>query len=244
MTTAQPISSLDEASPGPAAIFQQEWRIYRKMVEGDYLFHRAAYAALRRVLVEDAPRPFRFLDLACGDASASAEALAGTEIASYRGVDLSEEALKLAHASLDALRCPVSLCKGEFQAELASRRGPVDVVWIGLSLHHLRAPEKLAAMRAARRLMGDDGMLLLYENASPDGESRDGWLERWDKQEPDWTLLAPGEWRRMRAHVGTHDFPETVSTWRELARGAGFATVSEVFVAPTDLFRLFMSRPS
>ena len=40
-------------------------------------------------------RPFRFLDLARGDASASVEALGGTLAASYRGVDPSTEFLRL-----------------------------------------------------------------------------------------------------------------------------------------------------
>ena len=100
----------------------------------------------------------------------------------------------------------------------------VDVVWIGLSLHHLRAPAKLEVMRAAHRLLDGHGMLLVYENASPDGEDRDTWLERWDRQEPDWTALTADEWRRMAAHVRAHDFPETVSRWRELGREAGFGT--------------------
>ena len=46
----------------------------------------------------------------------------------------------------------------------------------------------------------------------------------------------------MTTHVRTHDFPETVSRWRELGREAGFGDVHELFVAPTDLFRLFSFR--
>ena len=44
-----------------AAIFQREWRIYRKMVENNYFFHREAYARLRRVLLKEASRPFQFI---------------------------------------------------------------------------------------------------------------------------------------------------------------------------------------
>ena len=230
------------APDSAAAIFQQEWRIYRKMVDQNYLFHREAYAGLRRVLLEEAPRPFRFLDLACGDASAAADALEGTDIASYCGVDLSGEALRLASRALAKLACPVSLRQGDFVEALATWGEPVDVVWIGLSLHHLLAPAKLEAMRAARRLIGANGVLLVYENASPDGEDREAWLQRWDLQERDWTGLTPEEWRRMTTHVRTHDFAETVSRWRELGREAGFGDVHELFVAPTDLFRLFSFR--
>jgi len=235
--------SAEASRDSAAAIFQREWRLYRKMVDNNYLFHREAYSRLRRVLLEDAVRPFRFLDLACGDATATAAALKGTEIASYCGVDLSVEALDLASAALANVGCPVTLRRSDFVEALAGRPEPVDVVWIGLSLHHLRAPAKLDVMRAAHRLLDGHGMLLVYENASPDGEDRETWLERWDFQEHDWTGLSPDEWGRMAAHVRTHDFPETVPRWRELGREAGFGTAQELFVAPTNLFRLFSFRP-
>lgn len=231
------------APDAAAAIFQQEWRLYRKMVDLDYLFHREAYRRLREVLFEEPPRSFRFLDLACGDASAATEALEGADIASYCGIDLSVEALRIARAALAKLQCPVSLRQGDFVETLTSWSEPVNVIWIGLSLHHLRDPSKLEAMRAARRLLDTRGMLLVYENASPNGEDREGWLRRWDLQEPDWTGLTPVEWGRMAAHVRTYDFPETVSRWRELGREAGFGKVQELFVAPSNLFRLFLFRP-
>ena len=227
----------------PAAIFQREWPLYRKMVDHNYLFHREAYSQLRRVLLEDAARPFHFLDLACGDASATAAALKGTRIASYCGVDLSAEALDLAAAALRIVSCPVSLRQEDFFEAIAQRPDPVDIIWIGLSLHHLPTPAKLDVMRAARRLVDGQGKLLLYENASPDGEDRKGWLARWDLQEGQWTGLTPREWRRMRGHVRTYDFPETVSGWRDLGREAGFAAVHELFVTPTNLFRLFSFQP-
>ncbi len=244
MLGAQSATSTAKASRNSAAaIFQREWRLYRKMVDHNYLFHREAYGQLRRTLLEDAARPFRFLDLACGDASATVSALEGTEIASYCGVDLSAEALDLARAALADLGGPVSLREDDFVEALADWCEPVDVIWVGLSLHHLRAPAKLEAMRAARRLLDRRGMLLAYENTSPDGEGRAAWLQRWDSQERDWSGLTPGEWRRIRAHVRTHDHPETVSRWRELGREAGFGTVQEHFVAPSNLFRLFSFRP-
>ena len=40
-----------EAPPESAAsIFQQEWSLYRKIVDHNYIFHREAYARLRRRL--------------------------------------------------------------------------------------------------------------------------------------------------------------------------------------------------
>src|SRR3954453_8616703 len=91
------------------AVFQQAWRIYRTLVDENYLFHREAYACLRRIPVEGARRPFRFLDIACGDATASVDALTGTAITHYHGIDLSAATLALAQSSLARLDCPVTL---------------------------------------------------------------------------------------------------------------------------------------
>jgi SAM-dependent methyltransferase len=245
------MSNVSVASPNEApereasaTVFQQEWRVYRKMVDHDYLFHRRAYWRLHEVLMEEAPRRFRFLDLACGDATASVEALRGTEVASYCGVDLSDEALRFASRAVAQLPCPATLQERDFAEALATTQEPADVIWIGLCLHHLRSGAKLEVMRAARRLVDKGGMLLVYENASPDGEYRDGWLQRWDRQETDWTALEPHEWSRIRAHVHACDFPETVSDWCALGREAGFPSMIELFVAPTNLFRLLSFQAS
>lgn len=222
-----------------AAFFQQEWRIYRKMVDNNYLFHREAYGQLNRILAEKAPQPFRFLDVACGDAGATIDALAGTRIAAYFGVDLARPALDIARETLKALDCPVSLREGDFIEALRDWQLPVDVVWIGLSLHHLQAAGKLAVMRDARRILADDGLLLVYEPASPDGEDREGWLKRWDLQRPHWTAYTDEEWTIATSHVHANDFPEPVSGWHRLGREAGFASVEESFAAPSNLFRLY-----
>src|ERR1700721_1536612 len=81
--------------PGQA-LFQRQWQLYRKAVDYNYLYHREAYECLHRILVDEAVQPFRFLDIACGDASATVKALQGKQIASYHGIDLCEAALKLA----------------------------------------------------------------------------------------------------------------------------------------------------
>jgi SAM-dependent methyltransferase len=219
-------------------LFQEEWQIYRKLVENNYAFHREVYAQLNRVLAA-IPRPFRFLDIACGDASASAGALKGTNVAHYRGIDLSEAALAMAAQNLAGLDCPVVLEKGDFIDTIRARPEPADVIWIGLSLHHLLQPAKLDFMESIRALLPPGGLFMIYENASPDGEDRTAWLVRWDKRRPLWKEYTAADWDAMRAHVHAADFPETDATWRRLGREAGFGETEELFRAPSDLFRLY-----
>jgi SAM-dependent methyltransferase len=234
----QPVPAGDASGAAAQAVFQQQWRIYRAMMDHNYLFHREVYGCLRRILVDEGPRPFRFLDLGCGDAEI-AGALKGTRIAHYHGVDLSRAALDLAEQSLAALGCPVTLEERDVIEFLGDHPEPAGVVWSGLLLHHFPTPAKRAAMRAIRGVVGERGVLLLYEPASPDGEDRAGWLRRWDAQRPAWTAYAPADWDAFAAHVHAADFPETASGWQELGREAGFTTAREVYAAPSDLLRMY-----
>ena len=231
-------------SGNPAsAVFEREWRIYGKMIDNNYLFHREAYACLREIVLRELARPFRFLDIACGDASVTVGALAGTSVAHYYGIDLSTDALDIASRNLIALNCAVELERGDFEDVLARWQGSVDLAWVGLSLHHLEAARKLAVMRQVRRIIGDGGLFLAYENASPDGEDRTAWLRRWADEEYRCTAYSADEWRTMADHVVAHDFPETSTNWRDLGRDAGFRDVREVFIAPTNLYRMYLFRP-
>jgi SAM-dependent methyltransferase len=239
VTTSLGEGAHDSAHPSTVAVFQQDWMLYRKMVDNNFLFHREAYGRLHRVLVEEVARPFRFLDIACGDASASAGALLGTQVVAYHGIDFSTPALELAAGAVEGLACAVMLEQGDFLERVGGQRESQDVIWVGLSLHHLRTPEKLAFMRKVRSVLAGGGLFLAYENTSPDGEDRESWLRRWDLQKPIWTAYSEEEWDAMAAHVRAADFPETVANWHALGRDSGFASVREIFAAPSDLFRMY-----
>lgn len=227
------------ADPSTVEMFQTTWNIYRKMVENNFLYHREAYASLNDLLVTEVARPFRFLDIACGDASSSAGALQGTTISHYRGIDFSALALESAEKSLASLECQVTLEQGDFLDAVPGRADLADIAWIGLSLHHLKSEEKLDFMREVRRILPDDGMLLIYENTTRDGEDRDGWMRRFDLQKPLWTAYTETEWQAMAAHVHAADFPESDAMWQWLGEQAGFRSTREIFASPPDLFRLY-----
>jgi ubiquinone/menaquinone biosynthesis C-methylase UbiE len=232
---------LDSINASPALdLFQREWRTYRKVVENNYMFHREVYRQLRSILIAEAPQPFRFLDVACGDASASVRALKGTLVSHYHGIDLSGPALDLAHNAVGALGCQVTLENRDIREALVNWTRPIDVAWIGQSLHHFSRPEKLDVMRDVRRVIGAGGLFLIWEPASPDGEDREGWLRRFELAcRPLWTALTPKEWGAMLTHVRTADHPETNSEWRSLGRQAGFSEIRELFIAPTNINRMY-----
>jgi SAM-dependent methyltransferase len=240
---AEPGPPVGRAKEDATTLFQEEWATYQKLVDYNYLFHREAYETLNRFLAAEMPAPFGFLDLACGDAGPSVNALHGTAVARYTGIDASAPALALAQRSLALLPCPATLDEGDFAAALTGGRLDAEIIWIGLSLHHFRTAEKLELMHAARRALRDGGSFLIYENASPGHESRAAWMKRWDLQRPSWQAFTDAEWEAVRAHVHERDFPETDDTWRALGTAAGFGKVRRLYICPTDLFRLYCFQP-
>jgi SAM-dependent methyltransferase len=225
-------------------IFQNQWGVYQAFLRYDYLSNAEACVALRRFLIDDLARPFRFIDLACGDISGIVGTLRTTPIEHYRGVDLSGPALALAADNLAELPCPAELDEADFTIAMRELPEPADIVWISLSLHHLDTASKATFMREVRKGLAPSGAFLAYEPTRRDGENRPAYLDRFEAiGRRDWTNLSDSQFAEAMRHVRTCDLPETVSGWNELGRGAGFASTTELYRSPTDLFRLFLFRP-
>ena len=222
------------------AQFQEQWATYRKVVESDYLSHREVGGILRATLNEVFTAPFSFLDIACGDASVMKTALAGTKVRHYHGIDLSEPALELAAANLAAMPFEVDLDHRDFVEAMMRRPEHADAAWCSLSIHHLATNDKLRLMKAIRGATGSRGIFLLYEPTRRADEDRDAFMNRFKQiNEPLWSVLTPAEWKQIWQHVSTCDFPETAAVWCELGREAGFREARQLFVDPTDFYRLF-----
>ena len=159
--------------------------------------HREVYGLLKEIVLAEAPQRFSFLDVACGDASASAAMLQGTSINHYHGIDLSRPSLDLAVATLTSLPCKVDLYCRNFVEALDEWNVPVDVVWIGLSLHHLQSRKKQRFMVDVRSALASSGVFLIWEPTLLDGEDRAGWLARFSTFRPQWAALSSEEFADM-----------------------------------------------
>jgi len=221
------------------ALFNRELATYRKFTAHNLMFHREVYGLLRDMLVNEVPPQFAFLDLGCGDASASVAMLAGLPIGRYHGVDLSDRSLEIAAQNLAALSCDVALQRSDFGAALSTWNAPVDVVWIGQSLHHYQSAEKRRTMKAARAALRQHGIFMIWEPVLRPGEDRLGWVERLAAMRPDWQVLSDQEFANMKQHSILADYPETRDDWIAMGRAAGFSDGAQVFMAPNNLAGVF-----
>ena len=216
--------------------FFEQWAVYRKIVDLDYLNHRGAYAAVERSLAR-LEKPFSFLDLGAGDAACTSRALAGKTLTSYRAIDLSETALQLARDYTAGLGCPVACVQGDFCQYVRTAREACDVAFIGLSLHHLPAGDKRRFLPELRRIVGRGGRLLVYEPIRRPDESRGEVLARWWRHvERSWTGLEPEELAGVKEHVFGNDYPEPVDDYLGMMETAGFNAATAVYTDPQELY--------
>jgi hypothetical protein len=163
----------------------------------------------------------------------------------FRCCGRAEQSARRARAKeeLKAVGCTVILQQFDFVEAIRDWSAPVDVVWIGQSLHHLQSSAKLPFIAQVRKMLGDQGLLVTWEPTTREGEDRAGWLERFETEtQPFWTAMTSSECKALVDHMRADDYPETAARWRSLGREAGFSKVEEVFVAPRDLSRMYCYR--
>jgi SAM-dependent methyltransferase len=220
-------------------LFAKGLATYQKVVNLNYMAHREVYGLLRQILSTEAPEQFVFMDIACGTATTSAKALKGTGIGRYVGIDISQPSLDVAREALSDLGCPVDLLCQDFVEAINGWDEPVDVVWIGQSLHHLqRTSEKRDFMRQVRDLLPRDGLFLIWEPTCLEGEDREGWFDRFWQMRPQWAEMTDEEVAAFDSHNRASDYPETSTTWLALGHEAGFDRANEILM-PTQLARVY-----
>lgn len=216
--------------------FFSQWDIYRLCLEHNTLHHREVARILSRELAS-CHEPFRFLDLASGDAHVTATALAGTQVASYTAVDFSAPALELARVHTAELPAPGKFLLADFREFLAVCADTFDITYLGLSLHHLAEQEKFRAFENLRRITRT---LYLFEPILHGGETREECLARWHRaMDGPYDAFPPAARAAIWEHVRTSDFPEAQCTYLDAARAAGFSGAENLFTDRENFYSLF-----
>jgi len=202
-------------------LFNQQLNIYQKVLHGNYMGHCEIYDILHNFLVNYLQKPFKMLDLGCGDACFIAQALANTNIASYTGIDLSEIALEIAQSNMAIIPCEKHFQQGDFSELtdefLQQKEGSFNVIMASFALHHLLLPKKDVIFREIAKLLSADGIFVLIDVIRKESEERETYIERYlDDVKKRWSMLSPQEYLIVKNHISSSDFPETPQTLYEL----------------------------
>ncbi len=205
-----------------ADFFSDQWQLYRKILQANYMSHQQFYAALHRVF-QDYLSPFQLLELGCGDASLTLQALQATAITDYVGVDLSATALTLAAQNLADQPFSSHLYQTDFCQWLPTHSASYDLVLASFSVHHLSLPQKAELFGQICVHLKPEGKFLLLDVMRRDFENRDAYLQRYLAHiHQDWTQMHPQEIAFIHQHIAENDFPETLVQLQQLAEAQGF----------------------
>ena len=234
----KPKMSQDEDTDDVRKFFD-DWGLYWRVVEYDCAGHKEIYGRLNSFLKQHFPEPFNIIDFGCGDASYMVRGLAGTRVRKYLGVDISEVALGLARENLEGLGYETGFIRGDYFQIAREKELGADVIWIGLSFHHLSSGQKREVLGEFRSILGNAGYLLIFEPMLRGGETREEFLRRFEKLcRTEWIRLSPQEREATIEHVISADFPESIETLKKMALENGFSTVRSLCRAGHELFEL------
>lgn len=215
------------------------WKVFQLARAHNYLRHCETHRALRRSLLRTQPGPFTVLDLGCGDAREMARTLHYLHVTRYVGVDTSPDLLAVAGKNLGALLVRCSLREQDALAFLRGRGARVDVIWLGLFLHHFPRSLKRELFTLARQRLRPSGCLLAHDPLLREDETRAGYLQRLARAcRREWRAIAPADKAVLHRHWSRHGWQERFSTLARLAHRAGFSRSEILYRDPQDFYAL------
>ncbi|MCX7107988.1 MAG: class I SAM-dependent methyltransferase [Methylococcales bacterium] len=221
--------------------FFNAWAIYRKVLANNYMHHKEIYEAVTRLILEQwEARPFKLLDLGCGDASYIAEGLKGRAIELYTGFDLSDPALELAAKNIAPLGCKTDLVNIDFMEGMAQTKDHFDIIFTSYALHHLTKSEKAKFFQLAHSLLTENGLLLVIDLMREPNETLPVFLDNYCQGvREEWLQLDEQEMTAITQHIRHNDNPETVATLSALAEAESFSPASRLYKLPMHQFLCF-----
>ncbi len=219
-------------APDPKSyeFFLATWQVYRKIVDGNFMYHREIFSEILRLLTAQPVAVFSVLDLGCGDAATMRPILEKIRFSNYLGVDASQPALQLAKGELQAFNERIELVCNDmvsFLRENLSRT--FEAIVVSFSLHHLETAQKREFLALCKNALSPTGQLIVVDVFRNKNQSREDYLDAYcEDMTQRWTTLTAEEAQLAIEHVRTHDLPETLEDFLQLAQQAGLSHGKEV----------------
>lgn len=224
----------------------EEWIAYQKLLENDYMDHRAFFGRLLQYIQVRFDRPLAVLDLGCGDTQPIRHLLESLDVSRFVGIDESTTALSKAKDTLEFSGLTLELIEGDLTRSLSGIEGSFDVIVASFSLHHLvGAQAKQTLLSCCRSLLADDGMLAVIDVFHQEGEARDDYIARWiEFADRHYQALTQREKKLLFDHVRARDYPESMSTYRRISLAEDLADFEILLVDKENLNHLVVMAPA
>lgn len=206
------------------AIFTNNWNVYNKLVDHNYMFHLELTASTQKAISELTGKPLKVLDLGCGDAALFSKLLKDEAVISYTGYDTSAEVLQLAARSLEAMQAETRLVNDYLQHATTLETGTFNLIHSSFAVHHLTYDQKVDFFTATfKRLLEPDGVFVYVDVMRDDEQSRVAYLEAYLANVASrWTALTADEYQLVEDHIRSYDFPMEKRELKVLLKEIGY----------------------
>jgi ubiquinone/menaquinone biosynthesis C-methylase UbiE len=213
----------------PSLIFIHNWKIYRKVIESDYMSHRQIGSITRNVLKTfSASGPLDILDLGCGDADQLATVIREMNVSSYTGIDLSPQAIEIAKTNLSPLSCSMSFRIGKMEEEIKLLKKEYNLIFSSFAIHHLWDKQKQSFIEECFRRTSSNGLFMLIDIKRQPGQTIEQYKSAYTHLiRSEWHQLSSLEKESIIAHLQECDFPVEMATYTQWALESGFQFIEE-----------------
>ncbi|MDF5706855.1 MAG: methyltransferase domain-containing protein [Nostoc sp. S4] len=223
------LTNTENQSFQPQEFFNDQWKVYQKILDNNYMGHHEIYSILQELLLGYFQQPFRMLDLGCGDASFTAQALLNSTITLYQGIDLSIPALEIAKDNMAKIQCDTTFIQGDFSQFvpelILTQSNSFDAILSSFALHHLSLEQKDLIIGHIKNLLTSSGVFILIDVFRQEAEDRETYLRRYlEDIQKNWSLLTSQEYLIVKNHISTSDFPETQQCFYEISQKYSFSS--------------------
>lgn len=221
----------------------EKWSVFEKAKKANRMCHAEAYQGLREILTEKCTPCPRILDIGCGDADDISLILKDLPVSEYIGIDNSPQVLGQARSHLyQRVSCTWQLICADYTEALHSIEPPLDVIWLGLFLHHLPQEQKRAFFQQAFTLLSPAGAVICHDPVLLETENRAGFLERISHACRNWQELTPDEKEMLCRHWSDHGRQEHIRMLEEIAGESGFSQTQILWRDPDVFYALLAFR--
>lgn len=205
------------------AHFDSDWSLYQQSIHNNMLYHQEMFAALKNFLnTHFENTPFTLADLGCGDGSAIVNTLLTTRIKKYIGVDTAPTLMTDASKVLANLHCEKEFF-GEDMVTALPKLPEVNILFSSYAIHHLNTEQKESFLNDCHQKLPNGGYLVMIDGVIASNQTLDEWR---DALEARFFTVLPHvsreEGRKFLQHSRTDDFPDSIATFRDIAKKQGW----------------------
>ena len=213
----------------PSLIFIQNWKIYHKVIESDYMNHLQIGSITRKVLnTFYASDHMDILDLGCGDADQLATVIREMNVKSYTGIDLSSQAIEIAKTNLSTLSCSVAFRIGKMEEEIKLLKKEYNLTFSSFAIHHLIDEQKQSFIEECFNRTSSNGLFILIDIKRQPGQTTEQYKSAYTHLiRNEWHHLSTSEKESIIAHLQECDFPVETTSYKEWAKTSGFQFLEE-----------------